>query len=190
MYDSGGWFHNDITCVLILTFASLILGRMHRVHSNTRCRSINARLLFPTSIFSRLIKINKTEIEIKGRRKLKQLRYKMIERSDGNRKDNNPKCKFYSLTHVSPTESAWSSFALIINKARFPRFRKTQSGKLKVLKPSISEEEKRLFSAANWKLSKVFTLPWKFMCTCTFMCPLNVHLFSEKSFPTPSHITW
>ena len=144
----------------------------------------------PPGIDSQSIKTNKTEIEIKGRRKLKQLRYKMIEGSNGNRQDNNPKCKFYSLTHVSPTESAWSSFALIINKARFPRFRKTQSGKLKVLKPLISEEEKRLFSAANWKLSKVFTLPWKFMCTCTFMCPLNVHLFSEKSFPTSSDITW
>ena len=80
---------------------------------------------------SQLIKTNKTEIEIKGRRKLKQLIYKMIEDSDGNRQDNNPKCMFYSLTHVSPTESALSSFALIINKAQFPRFRKPKVANLK-----------------------------------------------------------
>ena len=72
---------------------------------------------------------------------------------------------FYSLTHVSPTESAWSSFALIINKAQFPRFRKPKVANLK-----------------SWSLQYLPTENWP-KCSCAgarSSAPL-MFIFSQKN---------
>ena len=98
----------------------------------------------------------------------------MMEDSDGNRQDNNPKCKFYSLTHVSPTESAWSSFALIINKARFPHFRKLKVPNLKSWSLQYLKRQRGSFQLPTENCPK---------CSCAGArsCAPLMFIFSQKN---------
>ena len=104
----------------------------------------------------------------------------MIEDSDGNRQDNNRKCMFYSLTHVSPTESAWSSLALIINEARFPRFRKLKVANLKSWSLQYLKRERCSFQLPTENCPKCSHDPGS-SCARASSCPPLMFIFSQKN---------